>query len=327
MTNEIDKKTNAILKVISESQKPIGSAEISDRLKEMGMDMPERTVRYHLKSLNEKGLIKVLWKEGRMITSKGKEELSNALVFDKVGLMSARIETMAYKMDFDLYKKSGKVILNLSLFHKSDYQKALKLMKDVFKKGFTTGELVFVGEAGQMIGEAKVPAGKVAFGTLCSINFDGILLKHAIPVEAKFGGLLQIENLQPLRFTEMIGYSGSTLDPHEVFLKSRMTSVREAANGSGKILAGLREIPAASRDEAEAIIRKAQSAGFGKALIIGRPGQAVMGMPVGLDRVGIVFPGGLNPVAAAEEWGIRTESKALVAMVEYDQLVNFWDLV
>jgi hypothetical protein len=241
--------------------------------------------------------------------------------------MSARIETMAYKMDFDLYKKSGKVILNLSLFHKSDYQKALKLMKDVFKKGFTTGELVFVGEAGQMIGEAKVPAGKVAFGTLCSINFDGILLKHAIPVEAKFGGLLQIENLQPLRFTEMIGYSGSTLDPHEVFLKSRMTSVREAANGSGKILAGLREIPAASRDEAEAIIRKAQSAGFGKALIIGRPGQAVMGMPVGLDRVGIVFPGGLNPVAAAEEWGIRTESKALVAMVEYDQLVNFWDLV
>jgi HTH-type transcriptional regulator, global nitrogen regulator NrpRI len=105
-----------------------------------------------------------------------------------------------------------------------------------------------------------------------------------------------------------------------------MTSVNEACSGSGKILAGLREIPAASSNEAEAIIRKVESAGIGRALMIGHSGQELMGMPVGLDRVGIVVPGGLNPVAAAEEKGIKTESKALVTMVDFSQLMRFGDL-
>jgi repressor of nif and glnA expression len=199
-------------------------------------------------------------------------------------------------------------------------------MKAVFEKGFGTGNRVIVAEAGQEIGGIVVPPEKIGFGTLCSINLNGILLKHSIPVDSKFGGILQIEDSHPRRFTDMISYDGSTLDPHEVFLKSKMTDVREATNGSGKILASLREIPAVSKDEAEAILRKADSAGLGKILLIGRPGQPVLGMPVGMERVGIVIPGGLNPVAACEEWGIETESKALSALVDFERLKNFWDI-
>jgi len=147
-----------------------------------------------------------------------------------------------------------------------------------------------------------------------------------MPIESKMGGLLQIEGGKPLRFTEMIDYAGSTLDPHEVFIKSRMTSVREAAEGNGKVLAGLREIPAACVHEAEALIRRIESAGVGRVLLLGKPGQAVLGMPVGSERVGLVVPGGLNPVAACEEWGIETESQALSALVEYDQLVSVGSL-
>ena len=50
-------------------------------------------------------------------------------------------------------------------------------------------------------------------------------------------------------------------------------------------------------------------------------------MSVGMERVGIVIAGGLNPVAACEEWGIETESKALVALVNYSELKNFWELI
>jgi repressor of nif and glnA expression len=319
----MEKKINTILKIVAESSEPIGSAEISGRLKELGIKMSERTVRYHLKSLSEKGLLKVFWKEGRMITGKGIEELSEALIFDKVGLMSSRIETKAYKMDFDVDKKEGQVILNLTLFNKADFDQAREVMAPVFAKKYATSDLVAVAKEGEQLGDITVPEGKVAFGTLCTININGVFLRHAIPVESKFGGLLKIENGNPSRFTDLIEYQGTTLDPHEIFIRSRMTSVSSACSGTGRVLAGLREIPAAGGPEAEAILRKIDSAKVGRVIAIGRPGQPILGWPVGEERVGIVVPGGLNPVAAAEEAGIVTESKALITLIDYKKLRPF----
>jgi repressor of nif and glnA expression len=86
----MQKKINTILKIVNESREPIGSPEISARLKELGIEMSERTVRYHMKMLDKKGLTRGKWKEGRMITGKGREELSNALVFEKVGFLSSK---------------------------------------------------------------------------------------------------------------------------------------------------------------------------------------------------------------------------------------------
>lgn len=322
----MEKKLNTILKIVAESSEPIGSKEISEKLASLGIEMSERTVRYHLKKLNEKGLLKVFWKEGRMITSQGREELSEALVFEKVGLMSAKIETKAYRMDFDVDKKVGNLILNLSFFNKKDFKQALEVMAPVFEKKYSTGDLVAVAEEGEELGEVTVPKGKVAFGTLCTININGILLRHSIPVESKFGGLLKIEKKEPTRFTDLIEYKGTTLDPHEIFIKSRMTSVGGACLGTGKVLAGLREIPATCGNEAEAILRKIESAKVGRVIAIGRPGQSILGWPIGEERVGLVVPGGLNPVAAVEEAGIQTESKALVTLIDYKQLKSFWDL-
>jgi len=326
MSDDIGRKINVILRIINESKGPIGSAEIAAKLKDLGIDMSERTVRYHLKILNDRGLVKVFWKEGRVITSKGLEELSDSFVLEKVGFMSSKIDSMSYKMDFDLYEKKGKVILNVSFLRSSDFKKALKLMRPVFKEKLSTGDKAAIAEPGEMLGGIVVPEGKIGFGTPCSVNLNGILLKHSIPMESKFGGLLQIEDERPLRFVEIIDYAGSTLDPHEVFLKSRMTSVGRAVLGSGKVLAGMREIPADSIHEAEAIIRKIESAGVGRALVIGKPGQTILGTPVGIQRAGIVVPGGLNPIAAVEEGGILTENKALATMIDYGQLIGFWDL-
>ncbi|MFA5112840.1 MAG: NrpR regulatory domain-containing protein [Candidatus Margulisiibacteriota bacterium] len=312
--------------MVAEAKEPIGSAEIAEKLKAQGFDMPERTVRYHLKELSEKGLMKGLWKEGRVITNKGIEELGNAMAFDKVGFMNSRIDNMAYQMDYDLDKKSGRVILNLSLLKQSDLAGALKIMAPVFARQFAIGNKVLLVEPGKDFGAFTIPAGWVGFGTLCSVNLNGIMLKHGIALEPKMGGLLQIEGERPVRFTEIINYEGTTLDPHEIFIKSRMTGVSAAAAGAGKILAGLREIPAATVHEAEAIIRKIESAGLGRVLVIGKPGQTILGIPIGVERVGIVVPGGLNPIAAVEEAGIETASKALSALIEADQLVGFTDL-
>jgi len=323
---ENDRRVKLILKMISESKEPIGSAEIAERLKEHGIDMPERTVRYHLKSINDKGLIKVHWKEGRQITDKGLSEIRDSFVTDKMGFMSARIDTLSYNMDFDVDSLKGSVIINLSLIAEEAFDEAWEIMLPVFKKKLTTGDKVMVARAGDEVDRLTVPEGVVAIGTVCTVNINGILLRHHIPMEAKFGGLLQFENDRPLRFTEIIQYSGSTLDPHEIFIKSKMTRVNEALGGSGKILAGMREIPAVSANEAEAILRRIESAGLGRALMIGKAGQEILGAMVGEQRVGIVVPGGLNPIAAVEEMGIETESQALKGLVDYGMLVHYKDV-
>ena len=52
-----------------------------------------------------------------------------------------------------------------------------------------------------------------ALATVCSIVVNGVLLKNGIPMDSKFGGIVQISRGEPLRFVKLIHYSGSSLDP------------------------------------------------------------------------------------------------------------------
>ena len=323
----VERKINTILKIISQSKEPIGSKDIADRLKDFGIDLSERTVRHHMKALDEKGLTQGKWKEGRVITEKGVEELHDALVSDKVGFISARIETMSYKMDFDLDTRQGKVILNIGFLPVNKFVMAKQIMAEVYDHEETIPNLVALAKEGQSLGGVEVPAGKVAFGTLCSINLNAVLIKSGIPVESKFGGVLQIEDYKPLRFTDLISYDGTTLDPVEIFIESKMTNVRGViSSGSGRLMAGFREIPAIAVGKAEQLLEKAQELRLGTAWLIGKPGQSLLGVPVGPERVGLVFLAGLNPIAALEEAGIETQCKALTALVDYQDLKSFWDV-
>ena len=95
----------AILKVLEKQPDTIlGSRELSRQLKLHGIELTERTVRYHLRILDERGFTKVFGKEGRMITRKGREELSQALVSEKVGFVISKIETLSYLTNLDLRK-------------------------------------------------------------------------------------------------------------------------------------------------------------------------------------------------------------------------------
>jgi len=94
---------------------------------------------------------------------------------------------------------------------------------------------VAVAAAGAKLGEVAVPKGKIGLATVCSILINGVLLKHGIPIDSKFGGILQVRKGSPLRFVELINYSGSSLDPSEIFIRGQMTSVGEVVkNGDGK---------------------------------------------------------------------------------------------
>jgi len=107
------------------------------------------------------------------------------------------------------------------MIHNEDFPRAVEIVKEVIKAKFSMGNLVLIANEEEEIGNMVVPKGMTALATVCAVTINGILLHHRIPVKSRFGGLLQIENHKPLRFTEIIEYSGSSLDPAEIFIKAK----------------------------------------------------------------------------------------------------------
>lgn len=327
-TQEVERKGRLILKILSDSQQPLGARIIARLLKDHGVYLGERAVRYHLKLMDERGLTRLVSRDGRLITELGVEEMGNALVRDKVGFAITRIELLAFRTDFDWEKCTGTIPVNVSLFPKSKFEKALQAMKPVFAAGICVSDLVAVAREGEKLGELIVPAGKVGLATVCSIVINGTLLKAGVPMDSRFGGILQIRNREPFRFVELINYAGSSLDPSEVFIRARMTSVRDVVRtGNGKILANFREIPALCRPVAEDVVARLKEAGLGGLMVMGKTSEPVCEIPVEVNRIGMIFIGGLNPVAAAQEAGIEAENCAMSTVMEYKKLKKFKEVM
>ncbi len=321
---DVERKVLAILNTLGDSRVPVGSRVIARRLKEQGVDLGERAVRYHLKLMDERGLTELVGRrDGRTITEAGLGELKKALVSHKVGSALSRIEVLAYRTTFDWNKRTGLVPVNVSFFAENDFSKAIKIMKPVFSSGFCVSELVAVAHAGQEFGDLMVPDGKIGLATVCSIVVNGTLLKAGIPIDSAFGGILQMKNRSPLRFVEIIRYEGSTLDPTEIFIRANMTSVsRVTAGGDGEILANYREVPAICKSLVDEVDDKLKAAGIHGILVSGNVSEPVCEIPIELNKIGLVLIGGLNPVAAAAESGIACDSHAMSTVIEYTKLQN-----
>lgn len=320
----LERKTLTILEILQEAEKPLGARSISRQLSQRGVDLNERTVRYHLLHLDERGFTRLVGRNGRVLTDKGRREIAGALAVERVGFVNARIDDLAWQADFDLRTGKGRVVVNLTFFPREQEMRAMEAMRPAFLAGLCLSELVLRADSGERIGEIEVPKGMVGWGTVCSVTLNAIFLRYGIPVESSFGGLLEIQEGKPRRFTEIISYSGSTLDPIEIFIKGKMTSVHAAAeSGSGRVCASFRQFPASARGRAVEILEEMKSAGLGGMVILGKPGQPCMEIPCGKERVGLVVVGGLNPPAAAEEMGVDTFSRAMAALVEFSRLVPF----
>ncbi len=327
-TRGVERKITAILKVLSNSAEPLGGRIISRRLKEQGIDLSERAVRYHLKMMDERGLTRPMgYRDGRSITPPGLEELRSALVCDKVGFVTDRLELLAYLTDFDLPARTGYIPIDVSLFARRDFPRALQTMKEVFEAGICASNLVAVATEGERLGETMVPQGRTGFATVCSAVVSGSLLKAGIPIDSRFGGILQMRNHNAIRFVDLIEYDGSTLDPFEVFIVGRMTCAGEAARiGAGKILASFYEVPMPSKSAVEAVLARLRSANLCNSVLLGKANEPLCEIPVRLSKVGLVLFSGLNAVAAAAETGIEITIKAMSGIIDVARLRSFRDL-
>jgi len=319
--SDTERKVISILKVLSESSEPLGSITIARELERYGIFLSERAIRYHLRITDERGYTHPMGRDGRMLTPQGVEELRMALAPDQVGFILDKLELLAFRTTFNPVDKSGLVPINTSLFEASQFEKALVIMKDVVKVGLSVSDLVITAREGEKIGSVVVPPGKIGLGTVCSVVVNGVLLKAGIPIESRFGGVLEIRNNKPRRFVALISYSGTSMDPSEQYIRARMTAVNEAAHtGSGKILANFREIPAPARSLVDEKLEQLKAVGFHGVYLLGNTSEPICQIAVGLNRVGLVMLGGLNPVSATVEAGLDVENMAESGLVEYGQL-------
>jgi HTH-type transcriptional regulator, global nitrogen regulator NrpRI len=61
---------------------------------------------------------------------------------------------------------------------------------------------------------------------------------------------------------------------------------------------------------------------LGGIYLMGNISEPVCEVPIDLNRIGVVLIGGLNPVAAAAEAGIASQSTAMSSLVNYQSLVK-----
>ncbi len=325
---DVQRKIIEILRILNNHNEPVGARIISKELDEIGYPLNERTVRYHLKIMDEHGLTKNHGYSGRTLTQNGREELNNALVSDRIGFVLSRIENLSYRVTYDPFENKGRIAINSSLIDKKNIEEALRIIKNANDSKMALSPLVKVVDEDEEINNFEVPENKSAIFSPCSFTIDGVLIRSGIPVAPILAGMVQIDDYKPTRFIEAIKYEGCSLDPLELFIGRRKTKVSSAiSKGKGVILANLREIPLITKEDTEKILKKLDSRGFGGILKVGEPNNPVLSVPVSKDKIGMVIIGGINQLAAIEEAGIATNTSAIESLIDRSEMKNINDLI
>jgi hypothetical protein len=66
-----------------------------------------------------------------------------------------------------------------------------------------------------------------------------------------------------------------------------------------------------------------KEAGIGGVFRLGNTSEPLCQIPVALNRVGLVFLDGLNPLAAIAEEGIEAENNGESGLIEFNKLVHY----
>lgn len=221
-----------------------------------------------------------------------------------------KIFNLMSKVDFDVESAVGDVITNVSYVDKESVDESLEIINNLYKN---KPEYCIGNRYGIIDDEDKV-----GIATICSLTLDGILVNNGIPALPTYGGVLDISEDKE-RFIELMSYTGSSLDPHEIFIKNNLHDIHGSLKNSGKILASVHSIPYVARDSTLDILDKLNESGF-EELCIGKTNEYMYNAKIDKYHFGYVLAGGLNPIAAIKEKNINTKVKSIEKIMDYNTL-------
>ncbi|MDD1678918.1 MAG: DUF128 domain-containing protein [Methanomicrobiales archaeon] len=228
-----------------------------------------------------------------------------------------RIDEYAIKVTYDPAENTGDIIYNLSLIRDEDLEYAIMTMKNAYRAGISVSDRVRFLEAGEIMEDFTIPEENTGICTMCSLTLDGLLLRKGVPIRPIGGGVVEVEERMPRRFTNFILYEDTTIDPLEVLASQDITSISSVMHqGKGTILANIRECHMESESRVSLLLDDLASTGFTGILDMGIPNIHLLGVPVSPQYFGVVMVGGTNAMAAIKESGRPVVTKALKGLVD-----------
>jgi repressor of nif and glnA expression len=240
--------------------------------------------------------------------------------------VNQKIEEFAMQVTYEPREGTGKVVYNLSVIDTRDLEEALSIYKDAFRAGVCVSGRIRLVNSGEVIGEYPVPEGKTGIITICSSTLDGMLLRKGVPLNPIGGGVVEIEKRIPKRFTHLILYEYTTIDPLQVLIAQGITSVTDVMRkGSGTILANIRECHMEAESLIGQVLDDLSGSSFTGILEISPPNTPALGVEVDPQYMGIVALGGTNPMAAIREAGISVDIQAIKGLLEIETMSEIMD--
>lgn len=297
----------------------LSSQEIEKELQNRGFNITSRTVRYHLKKLEEKGFVDRANHGKSRITVEGIEYLKGLKVSERLGEFSERIEINVYLSDFDIYRMKGKVPTNLALIRKEEFERCIQILSEIKDFPFIIHDGIVFADEGDELGGREIPAGQFAIATISNTFYDVLLKTAGINAYPEFAALIRVENGIPTRIMELISYAGTTMSPGWLLLRSGLTSVSSVLkNSNGVILSAIRSFSRYAIDIALRTVEIASLKGFRGVIAVLHPSDRRFSLPVG-RKARIIVSAGLNHLAPLHETGIDMDIKVNEVFIEFSK--------
>jgi repressor of nif and glnA expression len=231
--------------------------------------------------------------------------------------VNQRIEDYAMQVTYDPKEDRGQVVYNLSVIRTADLNKAVRVIKDVCRSGICASTMIRFEHSGARIEDYVIPEGMTGLMTICSTTLDGLLLNRGVPMNPVGGGVVEVEERVPRRFTHLIRYEYTTIDPLQVLISQEITSItRVMKSGNGNILANIRECHMEAEPILAGLLEDLSGAAFTGILDVGLPNTPALGVTVDPQYFGVVALGGTNQMAALVENGIWVKIRAMKGLVD-----------
>ncbi|MGC9435409.1 MAG: NrpR regulatory domain-containing protein [Methanomicrobiales archaeon] len=232
-----------------------------------------------------------------------------------------RIEDYALQVTYRPLEGTGRIIYNLSLIRETDVEAALPILRDTFAAGLWVSDRLRLFSPGEEIDGYTIPAGRVGICTVCSITMDALLLRRGVPLNPLGGGLVEVRDRVPLRFTSFIRYDATTIDPTQLLISPGSPAIGGVLQkGDGTILANLRECHMEAEPVIGAVLDDLAADGFTGVLDVGNPNSPLLSVPVTPEYMAVAMVSGTNMLGALREAGIPVAIHAMKGTAEIDRL-------
>jgi len=296
-----------ILRVVAEMNTAIGSDKISEILASYGINLKPRSVRFHLKKLDQSGFTALAGRRnGRVITKEGRDFLSKQGEGIKKSIFLSRIDELIHRVSFSPLTNAGKVCVDVFEIFAKDYQRFIMCLNPLITSKLILGTKIAVCGKGVSLGGIFCPPNKNLIGVINAFSIAGIFLKNGIYLTPRLGVLVEFNNFKPISLLESIDYNNCSFDPLELFLNAKMLDMESfATKGNGIIAASLMDFPSAIYNLALSVLHSINEIFPSNILTVGKPDMPFLGFYTGPNRTSILIPSGLNALVLVKKAGIE----------------------